>query len=331
METDNKIIIFGGSGFVGFHLINLLIKKYDRHLTVIIVDINKPLIDHEMIYYVYSDLTSEFDCTLLDKFKLNKQSIIINLIALSKIPGFKKHEYFNTNILSSKNIVKAANQLFIEKIIFISSMSVYGAREDLVDEKSILMPDNPYGSSKVISENIHKEWMCKNVNNKLIIFRPSIIFGKHENANMTRLIRSLKKKYFFYPGRTDTIKSCVYVKDVARAIVFGINNFDDCKFKLYNLSNPNRLTIKEIVGTIKNKLDISMYTFTVPLNIIIFFSYIITIYTRLFFNKESNFDPDRVKKLTVSTNIDTENLLKDNFEYKYNFADAIGDWMEKDN
>ena len=323
-----KIIIFGGSGFIGYHLVSILKKQDD--LKIIIIDKESPRYINDKIEFIKFDLRAEFNYSLVKHIEFTSHDIIVNLIALCKIPGHKNSEYFHTNILSSENIVKFAEKLLIRKIIFLSSMSVYGPREELVNESSIMMPDNPYGVSKVISEKIHNEWRFRDEKNNLLIFRPSIVFGKYEDANMTRLINAIKSKYFFFPGRDDTIKSSVYVKDVASAIEFGLKKVKSAKFKLYNLSNPDLLTIKDIVCIIKDKLNVSMHTFIVPLNIIMFFSHIITIFSRIFFRTKSKFDPDRVKKLTISTNIDTKKLLEDGFKYQYNFADGIEDWMKEE-
>lgn len=51
---------------------------------------------------------------------------------------------------------------------------------------------------------------------ELTIVRPGIVYGKGEHGNMTRLYRGQKKGYFFYAGRKDTIKACIYVKELVR-------------------------------------------------------------------------------------------------------------------
>ena len=57
-------------------------------------------------------------------------------------------------------------------------------------------------------------WQAKNPARELTIVRPGIVYGKGEHGNMTRLYWGQKKHYFVYTGRKDTIKACIYVKEL---------------------------------------------------------------------------------------------------------------------
>ena len=328
--NNKNIFIFGGSGFVGFHLVQQLLKKNNRLKKIIIIDIKKPVFTSKSIIFINYDLKNKFDFSLLESIEVKSNDIVINLIALCRIPGYENHEYFNTNIKTGKNIISFTEKLKIRRLFFISSMSVYGSREDLVDEKTILMPDNPYGISKSLAEYEHRNWIGRNKLNKLIIFRPAIIFGKHENANMTRLVKAINYHYFFYPGRKNTIKSCVYVKDVVLAIIFFIERQPKENIKIFNLSNPDRLTIEEIVNKIKIHLNIKRINLLIPYKLLIMFGTIISFFLKISGKKNSLFDPDRIKKVAFSTNIDTNKILESGFKYKFDFDLAFKDWMNEE-
>ena len=99
--------------------------------------------------------------------------------------------------------------------MFTSSITVYGTIEAERDENALPQPDNPYGISKLVAEYIHRAWQERGADRNLLILRPGIIFGTREGANFTRLYKAIKGHYFFYPGRKDTRKAAIYVKDVA--------------------------------------------------------------------------------------------------------------------
>ena len=180
-------IIFGGSGFIGQNLIADLTSEYH-------------------VYDIIKSKKNFHFCDVRNKINIPKDfpdnSIIYNLAALCTIPKYEEHEYYETNVQGALNICDFARDHNINTIIFTSSISPYGIRESYVDEKSLPMPNNEYGVSKLIAEHIHLKWHAEDPKKrKLIILRPGIVFGKNENGNFTRLYTAMKKGLFFYPGR----------------------------------------------------------------------------------------------------------------------------------
>jgi nucleoside-diphosphate-sugar epimerase len=84
---------------------------------------------------------------------------------------------------------------------------------------------------------------------KLVICRPAVIFGHGEGGNFTRMAKLLKKGFFIYPGRKDTVKACFYVGDLLEAIEYAARH--NQRFTLLNGCYPDRYTMEQIVDTFR--------------------------------------------------------------------------------
>jgi len=310
-------IIFGGSGFIGTHLINLL-KEENTEAIIYNLDIIEN--NHNgKSNFIFCDVRNPIGIN----FPVTKNDVIFNFSAIHITPGHQDYEYFETNILGAENITIFAEEFKIEKILFTSSIAPYGASESIKKETSLPMPNTPYGISKLVAEKIHIAWQNKNQHNKqLTILRPGVVFGKGENGNFTRLYWGIKERKFFYPGRRDTIKSSIYVKELVGFMLYRIN-LDIYNFELYNCVYTPALSIEQIANTIIKTTNLNRNIFTIPGWILKSAAGIIG----FFGGKKLGIHPDRVKKLIISTNVSGEKLAKSGYQFKYSFEEAITDWF----
>ena len=126
----NDVIIFGGSGFIGSHLIKYL--NTNGVIPLVCDIIEKPLLKNLRYNFRCIDVRKPFDIDLSDK----NVSIIYNLAAISKSPGHEPQEYYETNINGAKNISNFAEEKNINTIIFTSTIAVYGYSENPCLENS---------------------------------------------------------------------------------------------------------------------------------------------------------------------------------------------------
>ncbi len=307
-----KFILFGGSGFVGTHCANFLKDKGESFL---VADIVEPILND--VPYQFSDIREKISID----FENDTNTIIINLAAIHKTPGHASKDYFKTNIKGAENVCDFARKNNINTIVFTSSIAVYGTYEDIKSEGTLPMPDIPYGISKLSAEYIHKKWQAEEPSKRrLIILRPGVVFGMYERANFTRLINSLQKKYFAYVGRKDTKKACIYVKDLVQAIYsFAIQ--DSISVDTFNVSYNPSLSISDIVSAVSQKGGMKFPRLVVPRWIIIFLSSILY----YIFGKK-DFNPQRMKKLIISNDIDSEKI-NNKVKFNFGFLNGISDWM----
>ena len=122
-EVLEGVVIFGGSGFIGSHLIDKLIAQGCKK--IISVDIKKPKVKRESVNYILADVR---DLSSLEKFDGVEK--IYNFAAIHTTPGHEHHEYYETNVCGAIEVCKYAERAGIEHIVFTSSISVYGPSEE---------------------------------------------------------------------------------------------------------------------------------------------------------------------------------------------------------
>lgn len=302
-------IIFGSSGFIGTHLQQHL-QSLPEHPEIILADYTSGNANRV-------DVREEIQ--LDGNFGAN--TVIFNLAAIHKTPGHPDLDYFRTNISGAENVCHFATRHSIRTIVFTSSIAPYGAAEQLKSESTLPTPNTPYGISKLVAEKIHYAWMQSHPDNRLIIVRPGIVFGKGEGGNFTRLYKALAAKMFAYAGRRDTVKAAIYVKDLVRIMSEMSENKAE-RFQLFNCCYEPSYTIEQIVTTLQQVTGLHGKVHTIPAGILNSASSVLGVFDKF----GLGFHPDRVKKLMISTNIDGKKLAA-HYSLKYDLRAALEDWF----
>jgi len=307
--------VFGGSGFIGTHLVNELYVKLP---SVVIYNLDIVESDHgSKSTFIKTDVRNQIRLNI----PISAEDIIFNFAAVHRTPGHPDIEYFETNIRGAENITKFAEQYGIKKIIFTSSIAPYGASESKKEETTLPTPNTPYGISKLVAEKIHQIWQAGNAERELTVLRPGVVFGKNENGNFTRLYWGIKGKRFFYPGRKDTIKASIYVKDLVGFMLYKIENHEPGT-ELFNCTYEPAYTIEEIVETMSSVTGLRAPKLVVSGKLMIIAAAIFGVIG----GKKLGIHPDRVKKLMISTNISGKKLSESGYQFQYNLETGIQDW-----
>lgn len=317
-------IIFGGSGFIGTHLIHLLknecLKPDDK-----IYDLDIVMPGEEGVVPGIVEKNDDVEYIRLDVrkpiefgFKPTKDDVIFNLAAVHRTPGHPDYAYFETNIYGAENVTAFAEKHGIRKILFTSSIAPYGAAEELKTEDTLPTPNTPYGISKLVAEKIHQIWQAKDSSRELTIVRPGIVYGKGEHGNMTRLYNGQKKRYFFYAGRKDTVKACIYVKELVRFFKYRMIDNDFPGVDVYNCTFEPAYNIEQICGTMQTATGMKRYIPLVPGGLLMTAATILGPIG----GKKVGIHPARVKKLMVSTNICGKKLAGCGYKFHYSFEDG---------
>lgn len=316
-------IIFGGSGFIGTHLIHLL-KKERPEVNIYCLDIVMPgeegvvpgiVEKNEGVKYERVDVRKPIEWDV----NTTAEDVVFNLAAVHRTPGHADNEYFETNIRGAENVTAWCEKKSIKKMLFTSSIAPYGAAEELKRESTLPTPNTPYGISKLVAEKIHEKWEEKN-NGQLVIVRPGIVYGKGEHGNMTRLYSGIKKHYFFYT-RKDTIKACIYVKELVRFFMWALENG---KTGVWNCTFEPAYSIEQICETMKKATGMNGFIPTVPGKLLMGVAAVVGPIG----GKVVGIHPARVKKLMISTNINGDKLKNSGYEWKYTLEDSFRDWFE---
>lgn len=339
-------IIFGGTGFIGTHLVKLIKEKYPDakvwNLDVVHPDKMQEALDNKVASWAsvknYKTAlckdeahTSEWvECDVRKPienlpFIPTPEDVIFNFAAIHRTPGHPDRAYFETNIQGAENVTAFAEKYGINKIIFTSSIAPYGAAEELKKETTLPTPNTAYGISKLVAEKIHMIWQAKDAHNRqLTICRPGVVFGKGENGNFTRLYWAIRGHKFAYPGRKDTIKACIYVKELVNFMLYCLENHPHGA-EIFNCCYEPAYTIEHICEAMKKVTGLKTMIPYVPNALIMPVAAVIGT-----LGAPMGVCPARVKKLQISTNICGAKLKNCGYAYKYPFEKALADWF-KDN
>nr|WP_321221277.1 NAD(P)-dependent oxidoreductase [uncultured Psychroserpens sp.] len=189
-----KILVTGGSGFIGTNLIDYYKDRYE----VLNLDNTKPRNESQIIYWKNVDiLDKEKTIQLFNDFQPN---YVLHMAARTDLDG-KTLDDYAANIAGVENIITAIHQTkSIEKVIFASSRLVCEIGYTPKDEFDY-KPSTVYGESKIIGEKIVRE--SKNLDNNWVIVRPTSLWGPWFDIPYKNFFDSIKRKVYVHPkGKT---------------------------------------------------------------------------------------------------------------------------------
>ena len=238
------ISIFGGSGFIGNKLSDFLC---DDNLDFEILDINTN--------QKFRECTKICDVSNIKSIEnAIEGDLIINLAAVHRDDIKPKSLYEDVNVIGAKNICDIADRNKISKIIFVSSVAVYGFANPNADEDTKPDPFNEYGITKLKAEKIFKEWQKKDqMNRTLVIIRPTVVFGEKNRGNVYNLFSQLKHKFFPMIGSGENIKSIAYVDNVASFIKYSLNFSSG--IHIYNYVDKPDIKLKDFISIVRMHLN----------------------------------------------------------------------------
>ena len=246
MQSKGKVLVTGGTGFIGTELVKHLHKKgYE----VTILDRKDKPSELEHVKYIKGDLDNPSKCV----FACAGQDYIIHLAAKARIPEsfINPDEYFDSNITGTRNILTAASAVGIRKFVFASSSSVYG--NNTPPNKPTHKPDplNYYAMSKLFGEHLCRQYkIIFNLNYNILRFftvysenQPtSLLFGKF--AQMVK-----EDKPVTIHGDGEMRRDYIHVSDVASACIASMES--KVKNDTFNVGTGTNVSVNEVVDVLK--------------------------------------------------------------------------------
>ena len=275
------ILITGGAGYIGSHVVKLLLENSNEDIVVIdnLVTGFKSTIDTlqtiRPFKFIEADL-SNWD-EIRGIFKSENFDSIIHFAASLIVPESVENplKYYLNNTANTANLIKLASDYGVKKFIFSSTAAVYGEPdiseiEDGIKENFPTNPINPYGQSKLFSEKILQDANKANQNLKYVIFRyfnvagasPDLSIGQ-KTKNATHLIKVASecacgkrdKMYIFgndYPTPDGTcIRDYIHVMDLADAHIKALDYLEENESDIFNLGYSKGASVKEVIDTVK--------------------------------------------------------------------------------
>jgi nucleoside-diphosphate-sugar epimerase len=177
--------------------------------------------------------------------------VVVNLAAVHRDDVRDKSEYQRTNVDGAENVALVCEEKGIDKIVFTSTVAVYGFAEPGTDEKGAINPFNEYGRTKFEAEEKLRNWHAQG-DNSLIIVRPTVIFGEGNRGNVFNLLNQIASGKFLMVGKGENKKSMAYISNVVAFLETCITT--EQKYGVYNYVDTPDLTMNELVSLVRAKL-----------------------------------------------------------------------------
>lgn len=311
-------LIFGGAGFIGHRLARRLAAAGEK---VTVADLVRPEDRVPGVRYLVSDMRT----LRPGDIEAGPKTTIYLLAAVHRTPGHERAEYFETNLVGARRVAGFAEAAGVRRIVFTSSIAVYGPGEDEKDETVTPAPVSCYGWSKLLAERELASWVAAVPARRLVVARPAVVFGPGERGNFTRLARALAKRIFAYPGRRDTVKGCCYVDDLIDSFSFALAA--DERELVYNFAYPEPYSIEAICETLHRVGGLPRPIVGLPSAAVGAAALIGEALDRLGLGMGVN--RARVSKLTVSTRVAPRRLTAMGYRFPTDLSGGLRAWREE--
>lgn len=280
-----NILITGGAGYIGSHVLKQLLEIKVHNITVLdnfktgFEDTIETLKLFGEFEFIEQDLSEWYKVEAI--FQKNKFDVVIHFAA-SLLVGESVQEplkYYMNNTCNTANLINLCNKYRVKKFIFSSTAAVYGEpssdKMPLI-ETELTNPINPYGSSKLMSEQIIKDTASANKEFKYVILRYFNVAGAEESLSIgechepeTHLIPLVvqtalgkRDKIFVFGNDYDTpdgtcIRDYIHVDDLASAHISALEYLDENESEVFNCGYGHGFSVKEVIDMVKkvNEVD----------------------------------------------------------------------------
>ena len=246
-----SVVVTGGLGFIGSHVVDLLVS---RGFDVVVVDngfsgVLDNVASHlgKGVKYLNVDVR---DFSALSRV-FGDADGVVHLAAVVSVDEFIRDPRFgfDVNVWGTLNVAEAARRFDVDVVVFASSTAVYGDPVYLpVDESHPLNPKNPYGASKLAGEKLlfsyHYTYGLRVVALRYFnVFGPRMRAGPYAGVVYKFISSVLRGEPIVIHGDGEQTRDFVYVRDVARATVMALDyNSSD----VFNVGSGESISINEL-------------------------------------------------------------------------------------
>jgi nucleoside-diphosphate-sugar epimerase len=224
-------------------------------------------------------------------------------------------------VKGARNVLEAMDICGVKKIIFTSSVAVYGLNKNNPNEEHPADPFNHYGKSKWQTEEVLRDWYAKNSEAKtLTIIRPSVIFGERNRGNVYNLLKQISSGRFLNFFACNNKKSMAYVGNIVSLLSHLIENAQD--YTVYNYIDKPDLTMNELIDAVGKSLGRKIPAIKVPYYLGMLGGYCFDMMAKIT-RKKLPISSVRVKKFCATTQFDSAKVLASGFKPTYTLFEGL--------
>lgn len=263
-----NILITGGAGFIGSHLVDHLLAEGNWRITVVddLNDFYSPDIKRSNIAghlvnenYRFVEADIRDSAVLSDVFADAAFDVIVHLAARAGVrPSLSQPRlYFETNVTGTLNLLELARIHNVKQFVFASSSSVYGinCKMPFSEEDRIYQPISPYAATKAAGE-----LLCHTYSHlhgiRTIGLRFFTVYGARQRPDLAihkfaKLISEDKPIQMFGDGTTR--RDYTYIDDILQGVRASID-YDGSMHEIFNLGESQTIELRELIGLLENSL-----------------------------------------------------------------------------
>jgi UDP-glucuronate 4-epimerase len=263
-----SILITGGAGFIGSHLVDRLLSEGDWRISVVddFNDFYSPSIKRENIRehlanerYKLVEADIRNSASLEKAFAETHFDCIVHLAARAGVrPSLKEPRlYVETNVNGTLNMLEMARRHGVKQFVFGSSSSVYGVNEKVpfAEEDPIFNPISPYAATKAAGELI-----CHTYSHlydmRIVCLRFFTVYGARQRPDLAihkfaKLISEGKPIPVFGDGSTR--RDYTHIDDIIAGVRAAVD-YDRTNYEVINLGESRTVELRELIALIENEL-----------------------------------------------------------------------------
>jgi nucleoside-diphosphate-sugar epimerase len=244
-----EILVTGGNGFVGRHLVSALCERGDSVRVLALPGEDADALAARGIAVFRGDIRRPE--TLVAPMR--GVDSVLHLAAMMDV-WRPFEDYHAVNVTGTANVCRAALAAGVRRVVHMSSSSVYGmALGRPADERFELRPfRDPYPQTKAAGDRAVQHMIAAELLPAVIV-RPDQIFGPGDHLHFGRMAQRLRAGKGIIVGKGDNALPLVYVDDVLQGLLLALDH-DDAVGQIYNITNDRPLTQAQLLAAIAREV-----------------------------------------------------------------------------
>ncbi|MBK9419595.1 MAG: SDR family NAD(P)-dependent oxidoreductase [Flavobacteriales bacterium] len=273
---EKQVIITGGAGFIGSHLVDRLLDEGKRHVTVLDnfhANYPKAVKENNLARHVGNPLFSIVEGDILDEEVLDRifsgsEGKAVTVVHLAALVGVRPSldnptDYHRVNVTGTLKLLEKARMARISHFILASSSSVYGDLKEVPWKESAtdLKPISPYAASKIAAEEFTRVYARLHGLNATVL-RFFTVYGPRQRPDLAihsffrKIDQGLPIQQF---GDGGTQRDYTHVDDIVTGMRGAMDRHlqgpdEQGAFDIFNLGNSRTVALRDLIGSIERQL-----------------------------------------------------------------------------
>lgn len=303
-----RILVTGGTGFIGQHLVEALQKRGEDFVCLVRKESNWQPLAKKGIKLIFADL-KEREKLFSELKKIGRIDVVFHLASFLSDELIPYKIFYENNVLGTKNLADFFLDKKLKRFVYYGSIAGIGIREikGLVNEKTPCKPDLPYGRSKLETEKLLLSYF-KRYRFPVVILRPPTVYGPGEKRNFLTLCQAIKSGLFKVIGSGKNLMSFCYVENLIQPTIAAAKK-KRIEGEVFLVADTRPVTMREMAETIAKIEKVKPPSIKIPIFLAKIIGLFFDILSKIF-KRQMPLSLSRVKTMTSNFAYDTSKAKK---------------------